>query len=80
MIIENKNYKIELCSKPDITTIADIYNSNPSFLSAYINQESVSINWIKIELDKMKKNDFTSAKIIDKSTKHFVFIYDTWKF
>jgi ribosomal protein S18 acetylase RimI-like enzyme len=76
IIIENKNYKILLCSQKDISAITEIYNSNPAFLSAHINKDYVNEAWVKKEIDEMKSIGFYTAVIFEKSTGHAVGFID----
>lgn len=72
MITENNILLINMATKSNLNVVLDIYNSNVNFLKAHLGISEISKDWLKNEWQEMKSNGFTTALIIEKSTKEII--------
>ncbi len=76
MIIESKSFYIDTVENKDLNDIIEVYNSNKLFLINHIGTNKVSYEWIIEELESMKKMNFYSCKIVEKSLGKIIGIID----
>ncbi|MCF6094933.1 GNAT family N-acetyltransferase [Microaerobacter geothermalis] len=67
MIFETDNFMISTVEEKDIEDVLEIYNSNTEFLQKHMDRSEITIEWLKEELEEMKRAGFNSYKMIEKS-------------
>ena len=73
---EFNDFYIELIDSKDLDDIVRIYNSNEFFLKSHIGKESITTKWVCNELDIMKKEGFSSCKVVQKNSNEIVGLID----
>lgn len=76
MILQMKDYIIDLTLEEDIEEILSIYNSNVQFLLSHMDRDMVTIDWLLKEFKEMKKIGFNSFKVVEKNTNRIIGIID----
>jgi GNAT superfamily N-acetyltransferase len=76
MIFETEGFYIDLVENADINDVVEVYNSNRKFLQNHIGTDQVAKEWILDEIESMRKVDFYSCKIVEKSSGKLIGIID----
>jgi L-amino acid N-acyltransferase YncA len=76
MIFETKDFYIDLVEDKDLHNIVEVYNSNKHFLINHMNTDNVDTEWMSKELKDMRKADFHSCKIVEKTSNKVIGIID----
>ncbi|MCB2312747.1 GNAT family N-acetyltransferase [Clostridium tagluense] len=76
MIFQSKGFYIDLVQNKDLKDIVEVYNSNKYFLINHMDMDIIKYEWIVEELESMKKADFYSCKVVEKSSGKIVGIID----
>ncbi|MTI70536.1 MAG: GNAT family N-acetyltransferase [Firmicutes bacterium] len=76
MIFESKTFYIDFVEKKDLKNIVDVYNTNKNFLVNHMDANKITYEWLLEELGSMKKADFYSCKVIEKSSEKLIGVID----
>lgn len=76
MIFELKGFYIDLVENKDLNHIIEVYNSNKYFLVNHMDTDKVTYKWMVEELESMKKVNFYSCKVVEKSSDKIIGIID----
>ncbi|MCB2300075.1 GNAT family N-acetyltransferase [Clostridium tagluense] len=76
MIFQSKGFYIDLVQNKDLKDIVEVYNSNKYFLINHMDMDIIKYEWIVEELESMKKADFYSCKVVEKSSGKIIGIID----
>ncbi|MBZ9637485.1 GNAT family N-acetyltransferase [Clostridium sp. FP1] len=76
MIFQSKGFYIDLVQNKDLKDIVEVYNSNKYFLTNHMDTDIIKYEWILEELASMKKADFYSCKVVEKSPGKIIGIID----
>ncbi|MBU3143774.1 GNAT family N-acetyltransferase [Clostridium sp. CF012] len=76
MIFQSKGFYIDLVQNKDLKDIVEVYNSNKYFLINHMDIDNVKYEWILEELESMKKANFYSCKVVEKSSDKIIGIVD----
>lgn len=76
MIFDTDNLIMTTIEEKDIQDIIEIYNSNTKFLQKHMDRNEVTIEWLKEELEEMKRVGFKSFKMAEKITGKIIGILD----
>ncbi|OGO77318.1 MAG: GNAT family N-acetyltransferase [Clostridiales bacterium GWB2_37_7] len=76
MIFDANELYIDFVESKDIDDIVEVYNSNRCFLENHLDAEKVTGDWIHEELEAMKKVDFYSCKVVEKSSGKLIGVID----
>lgn len=76
MIFELKEFYIDFVEDKDLNDIVDVYNSNKYFLLNHMGTDKVTYEWVLEELEAMKKADFYSCKVVEKSSSKIIGVID----
>ena len=76
MIFQSKGFYIDLVQNKDLKDIVEVYNSNKDFLINHMDIDNVKYEWILEELESMKKANFYSCKVVEKSSDKIIGIVD----
>ncbi len=68
MILITDNLIVNVIEFKDIGDIINIYNSNKEFLKEHMDRDKITIEWLKEELEEMKKLEFNTYKLIEKKS------------
>lgn len=68
MIFEGDGFYVDLIGDDDFGEITSVYNSNKGFLARHIGKCIVTEDWVKSEVDCMRKLHFSYCKIVESST------------
>lgn len=68
MMLKSDNLLITEISEEDSSEILEIYNSNKHFLVTHLDKKKVDLDWVIEELDKMRKMNYLTFKIIELSS------------
>ena len=76
MIFETDNLILTTIEEKDIEDVIEIYNSNTEFLQKHMGRNEITIEWLKEELEEMKRVGFNSFIIIEKTARKTIGILD----
>lgn len=76
MIFESNRFYIDLVDNKDLNNIVEVYNSNKSFLLSHMDKDKITYEWILEELESMRKVNFYSCKVVEKSSDRIIGIID----
>lgn len=76
MICQSKDFYIDLVENRDLNDIVEVYNSNKQFLLNHTESDMVEYKWVIEELELMKKINFCSCKVVEKSSGKIIGIID----
>ncbi|WP_027624516.1 GNAT family N-acetyltransferase [Clostridium lundense] len=76
MIFQSEAFDVDLVENKDINEIVQVYNSNKNFLRNHIGSNKVTDEWMLEELESMKKLNFYSCKVVQKSSNRIIGIID----
>jgi GNAT superfamily N-acetyltransferase len=76
MIFETEGFYIDLVVNEDINDVVEVYNSNRNFLQNHVGTDKVVKEWILDEIESMRKIDFYSCKVVEKSSGKLIGIID----
>ncbi|MBU3183626.1 GNAT family N-acetyltransferase [Clostridium estertheticum] len=76
MIFKLKDFCIDFVEDKDINAIVEVYNSNKYFLINHVGRDKVRYEWVLEELENMRKADFYSCKVVEKSSGKIMGIID----
>lgn len=76
MRLETEHLITAEVEESDVKDILEIYNSNQEFLQKHMDKDEITIEWLEEELQQMKKIDFYTFKIIEKSSGKAVGFFD----
>lgn len=76
MILEADNLLINEIEKGDSEVILEIYNSNKDFLLSHLDKKQVKLDWLTKEIESMKKSNFKTYKIKEKSSNRIIGFID----
>jgi len=76
MICESRDFFIDLVENRDLNDIVEVYNSNKKFLLNHTESDIVKYKWLIEELELMKKMNFCSCKVVEKSSGKIIGIID----
>ena len=75
-VFSTQNFKIVEADKSDLVEIAEIYNSNKTFLQNHIGLEKVDDRWCLADSLDMSEGGFLRCKILDAKTETTVGFID----
>ncbi len=67
MMIETERFLLSTIEEIDMEDAIEIYNSNTEFLKKHLHRNEITKEWLKEELEEMKRAGFTTYKIMDKT-------------
>ncbi|MBX4266765.1 GNAT family N-acetyltransferase [Clostridium estertheticum] len=76
MIFKLRDFCIDFVEDKDINAIVEVYNFNKYFLVNHMGTDKVRYEWVLEELENMRKVDFYSCKVVEKSSKKVMGIID----
>ena len=76
MIFQSKDFYIDLVHNKDLKDIVEVYNSNKYFLINHMDTDNVKYEWVLEELESMKRNNFYSCKVVEKSSGKIIGVVD----
>lgn len=76
MIFEAEGFYVDLVEHEDLNDVIEVYNSNSNFLLNHMDTDKVTYEWILKELEVMKKANFYSYKVVEKSSDRLIGIID----
>ncbi|SCZ11171.1 GNAT family N-acetyltransferase [Alkaliphilus peptidifermentans] len=58
MNLRTENFSISELTEEDVKGILEVYNSNQDFLLSHMERREVSVEWLRQEIEEMKKANF----------------------
>lgn len=76
MVFETKDFYVDLIENKDIDSVAEVYNSNRTFLIRHMDKEKITNEWVLQEIETMKEIGFYSCKIVEISSGKIIGVID----